>query len=272
MSGRSSTVRSSRQTPQIRQSRYQRVIDLSAVANAAVITRRSPPTVQEDTQDDDDTTDANDGNDDEELTSVTTTPQRRVFTNNIRPVPSVMSTTTTTTSRPSFEDYLAPGESYAYLWLFPTIRRYLTYIAIVSVILLLLNVAVFVMWFFGKIPGFPSSTMYYGFIMYFLFILAGVLSLCMSLSTSKTLYTITLIIVLVSFIMSIVMNYLIYRNIADCGSGAIASSCGSFYITQLVLLMITIAIAVALFVLLILFSIMWARIGQSFSAIDSLYS
>lgn len=221
-----------------KQPRYQRIVQLNAV------------------------TDMDDGVDnDADADATPVVPQRRTYTKGA-PTPVVSSLP---------DDTLLPGESYAYFWTLPIIRTYATWIGIAAIVLLVLDFAVFIMWLIGRIPGLPSSTMYYGFILYFLFILAGIVSLFVSCSTEKIMYTLTLVIVFVSFILAIFINILIVRTISDCANGVIPPACGDFYLTQIVLLLISIAIAIDLFILLILFAIMFVRIGQTYSTVDYFY-
>jgi hypothetical protein len=169
------------------------------------------------------------------------------------------------------DDYLAPGESYAFLWNLPSVRFYLRWMAFTAVILLWLNFFVFLMWFFGAIPGLPSSTMYYGFIFYFLFITVGGLSLIASCSMEKSTYTVSIILTAIAFILALILEWLIYLTIVDCYNGLLDSSCGNFYPFQGLLFLLTGAIAIALLVLLFFFAIMMVRIGQSSSTVDSFY-
>jgi len=165
----------------------------------------------------------------------------------------------------------SPGQSYTYLWNNPVIRTNQTWVGIASILLLWFDFVVFMMWVFGFIPGLPSSSMYYGFIIYFLFILTGILTLFMSCNKRGVMHTITLIIVFVAFILSLFMNVLLWYNIKDCWTGVLDQSCSGFLPITILLFFVTIAIAVIVFTLLILFSMIVTRVSQSFSTIDSFY-
>lgn len=169
------------------------------------------------------------------------------------------------------DDYLAPGESYAYLFNDPMVRRILRWMALFAVILLWLNVAVLILWLAGRIPGLPSSVLYYGFIFYTLFITVAILTLFTSCSTENAMHTVTLIFLFVSLGLAILMDYMIILSIIDCNAGVIDAACSTFFFTSILLFLLTLAISVSLLVLLFLTSIMVVRIKQAYSTVNAYY-
>lgn len=185
--------------------------------------------------------------------------------------PSTSTTTNGTDDTTSSISSAYSPYTYTYLWMTTTVRTYLVWIALASVALLLLNLAVFFMWLFRLIPGIPTSFLYYGFIWYIVFIFTGVLTLFMSCSQNKTMFTITLVILFFALIVSIFLNAVIIYQITSCFFGQLDPSCANYYFTQLVLLGLTLAIGIVVFVLFLLFVIMLVRIRQSFSIVDPNY-
>lgn len=158
--------------------------------------------------------------------------------------------------------------TYAYFWTLPFIETLRNWIALASIVLLFLDASVLVMWLFRLIPIVPPSFLYYGFVWYLLFIFTGFLTFFMAWSINKFMYKIVFVIVSVALVADIFLNAIIGYQIAQCLQGLADSMCSDLYLTQLVLLGLTIGIGFCLFALFGLFLVMVIRIAQLTSVDD----
>ena len=157
--------------------------------------------------------------------------------------------------------------TYAYFWTLPFTVTLQNWIALVSIVLLLLDAIVVAMFILRLIPIVPPSFLYYGFVWYLLFILTGWLTLIVSFSINKFMYRIVFVLLCVALVVIVFLNYVIVYQIVQCYRGVSSDPmCPDLYLTQLVLLGVSFGIGVCIFALTILFFVMVMRIAQSNSA------
>lgn len=171
-------------------------------------------------------------------------------------------TTTTTTNGSGGGGGMIDTSNTTSVWDVPLMVTILRFIAFISILLLVFDIAVLLMWIFRVIPAIPPSFTYYGAIWYLLFFWTGVLTFFMSWIRHKPMFLITAVILFVSLIVIAFLITVIIYQIVWCFEGVLDASCTDLRFPQLFLLGLSILIGFCILTLLGLFIAVIVRLKQ----------
>jgi hypothetical protein len=158
---------------------------------------------------------------------------------------------------------------YYYLWTITSVRDAQIFIGIGSIGLLLATFAIFWLWILRLIPSIPPTFFNYGVIWYVVFVFTGVLTLAVSCTRNKVIITITFFLSFLSLLISYFLVAAVSYQIAGCVLGYLDPSCASFYLTNFLVLFLTIAIAIATTIITIFLAVLVNRINRAYSLLGT---